>query len=247
LNVHFHVLVLGGVYARNGDAPPEFHELLAPEDNDVVELAALVAGRIHALLKRRGVETDSSEDNLFRAEPGLAALYASSVRSRIAVGSNTGHRVAKLGDQIDGDTLDVLQSPRCATVDGFSVHANVHIEARDRMRLERLCRYAGRPAVATERLSELPDGRLLYRLKRPWRDGTSAIIFEREDLVAKLAALVPAPRAHLVRFHGVLAPAAPWRRLITPRLTGDGSREPIEIRPPAQLLLGRTHEKGFCH
>jgi hypothetical protein len=54
-------------------------------------------------------------------------------------------------------------------VSGFSIHANVCIEARDRMRLERLCRYAGRPAVATERLSELPDGRLLYRLKRPWR------------------------------------------------------------------------------
>ena len=221
LNVHFHMLVLDGVYVRNGDGPPEFHEVLAPEDNEVADLAGLVAGRIQSLLKRRGVETDDSDDNLCSDEPGLAALYASSVRSRIAVGSNTCHRVAKLGDQIDGDTLDVLQSPRCATVDGFSVHANVYIEARDRMRLERLCRYAGRPAVATERLSELPDGRLLYRLKRPWRDGTSAIIFEPDDLVAKLAALVPAPRVHLVRFHGVLAPAAPWRRLITPPLNVD--------------------------
>jgi len=34
------------------------------------------------------------------------------------------------------------------------------------MGLERLCRYAGRPPVAIERLSLLPDGRLLYRLKR---------------------------------------------------------------------------------
>ena len=104
---------------------------------------------------------DGSEkvDALFRDEPGLATLYANSVRSRVAVGSNTGQRVAKLGDQIDGDSLDVLQSPRCATVDGFSVHANVSIEARDRTRLERLCRYAGRPAVATERLSHCPmDG-----------------------------------------------------------------------------------------
>jgi hypothetical protein len=33
------------------------------------------------------------------------------------------------------------------------------------MGLERLCRYAGRPPVAIERLSLLPDGRLLYRLK----------------------------------------------------------------------------------
>ena len=99
----------------------------------------------------------------------MAALLANSVRRRIAVGSNTGHGVVRLGDQIDGDSLIPFQSPRCAMVSGFSVHANVCIEARDRMRLERLCRYAGRPAVATERLTALPDGRLLYRLKRPWR------------------------------------------------------------------------------
>jgi len=84
-------------------------------------------------------------------------------------------------------------------VSGFSVHANVCIEARDRMRLERLCRYAARPAVATERLSALPDGRLLYRLKRRWRDGTSAVVFEKQDFLAKLAVLVPAPRVHLTR------------------------------------------------
>jgi Putative transposase len=100
------------------------------------------------------------------------------VRRRIAVGSNAGRGVVRLGDQIDGDSLDAFQSPRCAMVSGFSVHANVCIEARDRMRLERLIRYAARPAVATERLTAMSDGRLLYRLKRPWRDGTSAVIEE---------------------------------------------------------------------
>ena len=144
----------------------------------------------------------------------MAALLASSVRRRIAVGSNTGRGVVRLGDQIDGDSLDALQSPRCAMVSGFSVHANVSVEARDRARLERLIRYAARPAVATERLSELPDGRLLYRLKRAWRDGTSAVIFDRQDFIAKLAVLVPAPRAHLTRYHGVIGPAAKWRPLI---------------------------------
>jgi len=53
-------------------------------------------------------------------------------------------------------------------------------------------------------------------LKRPWRNGTSAVIFEPQDLLAKLAALVPAPRVHLVRFHGILGPAAAWRPLIIP-------------------------------
>lgn len=40
-----------------------------------------------------------------------------------------------------------------------------------------MCRYAGRPPVATERLTALPDGKLRYRLKRRWRDGTTHTIF----------------------------------------------------------------------
>ena len=82
-------------------------------------------------------------------------------------------------------------------------------------RFERLARYAARPAVSTERLSELPDGRLLCRLKRRWQNGTTAIVFDRSDFIAKLAALVPAPRAHLVRYHGIVGPAK-WRSLIVP-------------------------------
>ena len=84
------------------------------------------------------------------------------------------------------------------------------------MRLERLCRYAGRPPVAAERLSVLPDGRLLYRLKRRWRDGTTHMIFEPLELIEKLAALVPPPRFNLIRYSGVLAPSASWRSLIIP-------------------------------
>jgi hypothetical protein len=127
-----------------------------------------------------------------------------------------GHRLAKVADQVDAEDLPAPSGPRCAISSGFSVHANVSLAAHDRMRLERLCRYAGRPPLATDRLSMLPDGRLLYRLKRRWRDGTSHIIFEPLDLVAKLAALVPPPRFNLVRYHGVLAPSAGWRALLLP-------------------------------
>jgi len=37
------------------------------------------------------------------------------------------------------------------------------------------------------------------------------------DFLARLAALVPRPCAHLLTYHGVLAPAAKWRELILPR------------------------------
>jgi hypothetical protein len=108
-------------------------------------------------------------------------------------------------------------------------------------RFERLCRYAARPAVATERLSELPDGRLLYRLKRPWRDGTSAVIFEKQDFIAKLAVLTPAPRAHLTRYHGVLAPCAAWRSFIVPN---EETVRPIGSTPAPSESSTSSKAKG---
>jgi hypothetical protein len=90
----------------------------------------------------------------------------------------------------------------------------------DRRRLEKLSRYIARPPVSTERLSKLPDGRLLYRLKRKWRDGTTHVVCERLELVEKLAALVPPPRIHTVRYHGVLAPRAGCRRKVVPAANG---------------------------
>jgi hypothetical protein len=71
--------------------------------------------------------------------------------------------------------------------------------------------------VATERLSRLEDGRLLYRLKHRWRDGTTHIVFEPQELLEKLIALVPPPRFHLVRYHGILGPSAGRRADVVPR------------------------------
>ena len=45
-----------------------------------------------------------------------------------------------------------------------------------------------------------------YQLKTPYRDGTTHVIFEPLDFIARLAALVPKPRVNLTRFHGVFAP-----------------------------------------
>jgi hypothetical protein len=109
------------------------------------------------------------------------------------------------------------------------MHAAVIIPGKARRQLENLCRYVARPAVATERLSRLLDGRVLYRLRHPWRDGTSHMIFDPLDLLGKLAALVPRPRVNLVRYHGTLAPSSRWRSSIVPMPSSDdeetGSRK----------------------
>ena len=56
----------------------------------------------------------------------------------------------------------------------------------------------------------------MYRFKRPWRDGATHIVMQPWEMLEKLAALVPYPRAHLVRYSGLLAPAAKWRPWIVP-------------------------------
>src|SRR5436190_24013397 len=88
------IVAIDGVYTRSENRKPEFHELPAPEDDEIVEFTTIVATRIEALLERRGIGSGSEdEDALSRDDPGMAALYASSIRGRIAVGSNVGYRV----------------------------------------------------------------------------------------------------------------------------------------------------------
>jgi hypothetical protein len=64
-----------------------------------------------------------------------------------------------------------------------------------------------------------------YRLKTPYRDGTTDIVLEPLDFIARLAALVPPPRMHLTRYHGVFAPHAALRAAITPAGRGPGARD----------------------
>jgi hypothetical protein len=80
-NPHFHCLALDGVYSAGDNGQPEFHRLPAPENDDVLRLAELVAQCVESLLKRRGLgpEAEAAEtDPLSGTDPGMAALLASS-------------------------------------------------------------------------------------------------------------------------------------------------------------------------
>ncbi len=73
----------------------------------------------------------------------------------------------RFGDRVEIDSVETQAHEKTrglARNRGFSLHAGVAVPANDRRRLERLCWYVGRPPVASERLSELTDGRLLYEL-----------------------------------------------------------------------------------
>lgn len=116
------------------------------------------------------------------------------------------------------------------------LHAAVRVEGRDRDRLEHLCRYAGRAAIAENRLSELPDGRVAYSLKRRWKDGTTHVVMTKQVLMERLCALVPRPRRHLVTYHGVFAPAAGIRQWVVPKVEAEGTSPAVASGASAELV-----------
>ena len=115
------------------------------------------------------------------------------------------------------DPQEGLRTGRlCFAARGFSLHAATRIAANDRRGLERLCRYVIRPPLASGRLSLLDAQTVSFALKTPWSDGTTHLLLSPEELIEKLAAVVPPPRLNLVRYHGVLAPNAADRKQIVP-------------------------------
>jgi len=174
--------------------------------------------------------------------PELARTMAASVQQRIAFGERAGQHVRRIGAGFgSAGKAPTLTGPHCASVQGFSVHAHTHIPAHRRDELERLIRYTARGAVSLERLQADAHGDLLYTFTHPWSDGTTGITLSPLELLEKLAALVPLPHGHLVRYSGCLAPHSHLRGSVipTPRqqgLDGEDAQPGTPYWPWAKLL-----------
>jgi hypothetical protein len=201
LHVHFHLLGLDGLYVPGGspEAPPRFVRAPEPTPEEVRGLCERVARRARALVSRRCAPDPEEE----REAPVLKLVGAEPREP---------------------------QPPRLhARVDGFDIHASTAFEAHERAAVERFCRYAMRGPLASGRLGQGPRGTLVYRLKAPRPDGTTELLLTPMALLERLARLIPARGRHMIRYHGVLAPAAEWRPQVIPK--------PPE--PAGKLLLRR--------
>jgi hypothetical protein len=193
LTVHFHAVVPDGMFVQGDDGGVCFQRLPPPDDDDVEALLRRCASRVLRLLRRELGDDEPEAD-------ALAALEAASLKARPAA----------IGDGPKKKRLT-------AFLEGFSLHAGVHLHENDRRGLEQLCRYGARGAIALSRLSALPDGRVAYHMKRPLPDGRTHLVLTGVELLKKLAPLIPPPRQHLLRFHGVFAPNSKLRPQVVPR------------------------------
>jgi hypothetical protein len=101
LNVHFHTLVLDGVFAESETGLLRFHPAPPPSDEEVARLLATIRTRVRRLLARRGLEPQAQDlappDPLAEESLALAGISSASVQGRVSLGRRAGARVLRLG------------------------------------------------------------------------------------------------------------------------------------------------------
>jgi hypothetical protein len=246
LNVHLHCLVLDGLY-RYTEGEPVFQEARAPTRDELQGLLDKIIARLMKMLTRQGYLVEE-QGMTYLADIGpdnpLKALQAAACTYRIAFGPRAGQKVLSLRTvaSLDEKTTRAL----CADAHGFSLHAAVRTGAHQRKELERLCRYITRPAIANERVKRNSAGDVVLQLKSAYRDGTTHIVMSPLEFMQRLAALVPRPRLHLIRFHGVLAPNAKLRASIVPGVVEKPSEPAQEhTNAPARMSWARLLKRVF--
>jgi len=237
LNIHFHTLFLDGVYTFDNNRA-KFHQTPPPTGEELDEVLATISRRVARYLEKKGYLVKEDDEALFRVEEEESAfkkLQAASTTYRLAFGPRKGQKVFTLKSLPNSNSQE--QKGLVAKQSGFSLHAGTVCEKYERAKLEQLCRYISRSAVAEDRLRLSEKGGVIYKLKKPYDDGTTHVVFTPEELLGRLASLVPKPRVNLTRFYGVFAPHAKHRSLITP--TPKKLVEQKEKDKPAEKNKGR--------
>ena len=209
LNVHphLHSLIPDGLFVLHKRAEGKegltFVALPPPSDEEVEELTIKIARRLTRVVERLCAEEEEPGGSLEPIAAALQQALATALKAPVSVESL----------DLPVPDFETNSKPLCAKVAGFSLHAAQSVAAEDRAALEHLCRYGLRAPFSQQRLSLTEDGQVRYELPHPWPHaaGVTELLLEPEEFLSRLAALVPAPRSHQVRYHGIFASRSKWR------------------------------------
>jgi len=234
LNPHLHVVFLDGVYREHeGDLTWNGQGHL--QTREVADVLVHAVKRMKRHLERGGLlelGDDTTPDDETDADR-QGALLASAVSGQAPPAGPQWLR----GLRVPTPRALAFDKPLCASLDGFTLHAATKAGGLDVAGREALLRYVLRPPLAQDRVELLDDGLVRIALKRAYADGTVAVDMDPLSLLCRLAASVPPPRHHVVRYSGVLASASPCRKLIAPK------RPEAEEETPAETNEGEPKAK----
>jgi hypothetical protein len=209
LNPHVHAVFLDGAWHEEKDELV-FVGLGHLSTSEVGAVLEHTIRRIEKHLRRRGVlPGNEDDDHCGDSETGLAAAAVSGqvppAGPQWTIRLRPPERRALAYDK-----------PLCASMDGFTLHAATRASALDASGREALLRYVLRRPIAQDKIEQGQDGLVRIVLERPFPDGTVAALLDPLSLLCRLAASVPSPRHHTVRYAGVLGAASAWRSRIVP-------------------------------
>jgi hypothetical protein len=225
-NPHVHEIFLDGVYAPDRDGKGfMFHPAPAPTQADVEAIVERASKRILRFLQRRGVitlvtapgdgeVTVVTDETIGERDPLLARLLAAATAGVTPAGPANKRKPIRI--VLDPDAHAVAKGKLCGQHAGFNLHAATRVAANDKQGRVALCKYILRPPLANDRLKILDDKVVRLEFKKPWSDGTSSVELAPLALIARLAALVPAPKRHLTGYFGVLSSHSSFRRQCVP-------------------------------
>ena len=202
--------MIDGVFGEKGVAGVVFQSAVQPTEDDVGAVVAVAARRVDRLLQRRSLRTPADEgrvdDQWTDEAPVLAGLAAASVQGRLRWGRCPAQvwRATAVRQKSPPVTFRAVWHPGT----GGLRRACPESGPRNRARLERLCRYTLRPAVADARLRSDTEGHVWVALRHKSADGTTRI-FASTPWRSWNAwpSWCPGPGYDLVLSYGVLAPA----------------------------------------
>ena len=216
LDPHLHLVALDGTYHEQG-AELAWLPLGHLKTSEVGEVIERTVRRIEKHLPHGLLVAEDGSDAEGDADPE-SNLAASAVSGQAPP---AGPQWMRGLQPLEPKAL-AYDKPLCASLDGFTLHAATCAGAIDEAGREALLRHVLRPPVAQERVDLGRDGLVRITLKKAYADGTVAVDMDPLSLLCRLAASVPPPRYHTVRYAGVLASASAWRSRIARPVTARG-------------------------
>ena len=236
LNPHFPIIAMDGAFFCDEGYRPIFMQMPKLTDDNIALLTRNISETVNSYLIEEGlltledgVVTLTNTEDIFEPDVDTevhAPAMASSISQTIAFGPRRGQPVQRLRPAVgnceswSNRFQSEITSPLCARYDGYTVHANRWIPQSDRKGLEKLISYAARGPLSEERLRDLPNGNVEVKLKTPWTNGTTHLIFTHSEFIEKLIALIPPSWFHMVRYFGMFVSNAKFRETILPGFDG---------------------------